>query len=1483
MAKKNILELRGFFKGTISSMSEHDIPQEAASSSMNLDPRSNDGELKGLPADNTVSYQSLKSMKSINDSGKIVVAGVTSGNRVLISDNFLEASPTNAFTTLSSKSAESLTGDPVAVKYGSNMLFGMGNGENDDVLYVGKDKHRRFGNDPTNNYFVETAELTPGVNFGNMTKVINIGDTWFGLVRDGTTIYKFTKTSSGVYKYHSSSTETFHQLKTISLHIDGLYFWVVEKESDGDWKFHKMSVSDMSKVSSDTSINEWLYYDGSGWETISTASSFEINDIYHHKPNNWTGSIDMLKYGAHTNVDGMMFITLRYTNANSYQYLLFIKGIGNGTAYDNTPHFDQYNNAIGSFKLSDINTGSLVQSTDATLNGQISNVAWSGIDNSSTQKKVFWVTDDGSEVKLYCRTYSEDANGAWQSVNNSDAGSKTLDNSGNYTIYRTDDGIELTGNNRTKASNCFTQPPAIIDTERKILLIGLNPETGYEGDAKIYCVNYTDAGALDTNNTVVDVLSGDHTASGDRGKRESAIFSYNQSKGVVLVALRRPVAISVYNIASGGDYFIFNPASDTQTDAFEYATGASGAVVENFDSAQRIRALSCVYNSNSNVFTIAYISHGSESLGVKYVVYQATHTNQTISSGSYNGTSVLYRHVNGTGNGNNSGGNWNRVNNFTSSTKPMQLIQPDAKDNRVYIRYNSSVLSQFSPTTSGYGSITEVYKKDTTDSLLTNVGTSVLGYIEAIARKNTLIFHDLHDGVDDHTIRIYEVNPGDGLLDARGSLAYEPSGGSSSNETIKSVFVGDGDSNTAIVSEAGVLTWIDWTESQKALNTPEGNLIAADSDTVGMVIDWGKNTEFRYATNSFYNSRLSLIYLQFNNAAQIDDNTSNGLLGQLMVSGTRLEHSRISETFLNVNSVGYLVDGNTYYLAVGGEDDGVAKIYYQQTPGLSTVTDGHTFNTLKVREFTSFSKITPNWRVESGTHVQLNAFEYNTNGNWRYALVAKSGLSDTGVVKTQSSSFEILPELTSTTTNNFLANTEVRYKFSITYDGFQESPLSEYFDIAQGSTAYKVKCTLRFWGENNLSKRATSINIYRNQNDSTATEAFTYFRFVKNVPFDTNWDTKTDSSGEDYREFIFTDSGKMGSTYESNTGLNEDLETSIVRFSVGCIFNGSLFTGNGSVSGLDDESNYIFKSQIGKPSMTDWSRDFVILPEVPTAIQGHHNRVVAFSNNSLYRIEPNRMILEDIYEGVGCYGQRSVVSTDMGLFFADNNSIYTYDGMKPVAISGPIEKGMSKAYDSRDKTYLPILEFDSYRKSILVFVKHGTTYGILTFNIPAKRWDYVKLATGDANAPLATTQVHNGNTYYSHASQILNMFKSTSTRDWFWVSKKLNMLTPERKKKFYYITKTGSADVSYTINGSSWTDTRSDTIVKFPNDNRDSQFLKIKVENRTNYTTDTCDSIGVVYKVNNPGSSLGASAVAATYPTGGEGGGGGEDDGDSSN
>ena len=1483
MAKKQILELRGFFPGIISSTSEHDIPTEAASSSMNVDPRSNDGELKGLPQDNTVSFQSLKSMTSINDNGNIVVAGITSNNRVLLSDNFIEASPTNAFTTLSTKTSESLTGDPVAVKYGSNILFGMGNGENDNVLYVGKDKHKRFGTEPTNNYFVETAELTPGVNFSKMSKVINIGDAWFGLTRNGNTIYKFIKTASGVYKYDSSSTETFHQLKTISLHIDGLYFWVVEKESDGDWKFHKMSVSDMSKVSSE-SINEWLYHDGSSWEQISNTSSFEINDIYHHKPANWSGSYDMLNNGSYSNADGTIFISLRYVNSNDYTYLIFIKGVGNGSAYNNTPHFQQYNNAVGSFKLSAINSGSLSQSTDATLNGQSSssNIAWSGIDNTGSTKKVFWITDDGSEIKLYSRTYSEDASGSWQSVDNADVGTKVLDNSGNYTVYRTDEGIENTGNTRTKASSCLTQPPAIIDTTRKIILIGLNPETLYAGDAKIYCVNYTDAGALDTNNNVIDVLSGDHTGGSDRGKRESALFSYNESKGVVLVALRRPVAISIYNTSSSSDYFIFNPASDTQTNAFEYATGASGSVVENFDSAQRIRALSCAYNSNSNLFIISYISHGSESLGVKYVVYSITYTNETISSGSYNGVSVLYRHVNGTGSGNNLNGNWNRVTNFTSSTKPVQMIQPDAKDDRIYIRYNSSVLSQFSPSTSGYGSITEVYKKDTTDSILTNVGSNVLGYIEAIPSKNTLLFHDPHDGTDDHKIRIYEVNSGDGLLEAKGSMAYDPAS-NNADETIISVSVGSGNSNTAIVAEASKLVWIDWTESKKVLNTPEGNLVNADTDTVGMILDWGSNTEFRYNTNNWYNCRLSLIYMQFMNDDKIDDTTSNGLLDNLMVSGTRLEHARISDTYLNINSAAYLLDGSTRYIALAGDLDGVAKVHYQQIPGLGTVTDGYTFSTLKVREFNSFSKIAPNWRIESGSHLQLNAFEYNTNGHWRYSLIAKSGLTDAGVVKTNASSFQIIPTITSTTTNNFTPNTSVRYKFSVTYDGFQESPLSEYFEIDQGSTAYKTQLTVRFWGEATLSKRATSINIYRNQNDPSSVEAFTYYRFVKTIPFDTNWDIKTDSSGENYREFVFTDSGKMGSTYESNTGLNEDLETSIVRFSVGCIFNGSLFSGNGSVSGLDDESNYIFKSQIGKPSMTDWSKDFVILPEVPTAIQGHHNRLVAFSNNSLYRIEPNRMILEDIYEGVGCYGQRSVVSTDMGLFFADNNSIYTYDGIKPIAISGPIEKGMSKSYDLRDKTYIPILEFDSYRKSILVFVKHGTTYGILTFNIPGKRWDYVKLATGDANAPLATTQVHNGSTYYSHASQILNMFKSTSTRDWFWVSKKINMNSPERKKKFYYITKTGDATVSHTLNNSNWTETRSDSVIKFPNTNRDSSFLKIKIENRTSYAVDTCDSVGVVYKLKNPGSALGSSAVAATYPAGGGDSGGGEDDGDSSN
>ena len=61
---KELIEINSFDAGTISSVSEKDIPTEAATYSLNVDPLNRDGQLKGIPEDRLVT--SLSTTVSID-------------------------------------------------------------------------------------------------------------------------------------------------------------------------------------------------------------------------------------------------------------------------------------------------------------------------------------------------------------------------------------------------------------------------------------------------------------------------------------------------------------------------------------------------------------------------------------------------------------------------------------------------------------------------------------------------------------------------------------------------------------------------------------------------------------------------------------------------------------------------------------------------------------------------------------------------------------------------------------------------------------------------------------------------------------------------------------------------------------------------------------------------------------------------------------------------------------------------------------------------------------------------------------------------------------------------------------------------------------------------------------------------------------------------------------------------------------------------
>ena len=52
------------------------------------------------------------------------------------------------------------------------------------------------------------------------------------------------------------------------------------------------------------------------------------------------------------------------------------------------------------------------------------------------------------------------------------------------------------------------------------------------------------------------------------------------------------------------------------------------------------------------------------------------------------------------------------------------------------------------------------------------------------------------------------------------------------------------------------------------------------------------------------------------------------------------------------------------------------------------------------------------------------------------------------------------------------------------------------------------------------------------------------------------------------------------------------------------------------------------------------------------------------------------MVIEDIYEGVGCLSQNAVAISEFGMCFADSNNVYLHDGNTPIQIANNIDGNM---------------------------------------------------------------------------------------------------------------------------------------------------------------------------------------------------------------
>ena len=385
----------------------------------------------------------------------------------------------------------------------------------------------------------------------------------------------------------------------------------------------------------------------------------------------------------------------------------------------------------------------------------------------------------------------------------------------------------------------------------------------------------------------------------------------------------------------------------------------------------------------------------------------------------------------------------------------------------------------------------------------------------------------------------------------------------------------------------------------------------------------------------------------------------------------------------------------------------------------------------------------------------------------------------------------------------------IYYKFSLTYDGFQESPLTDFTVNSNSlSNSYKqisLDLSVTSPAALGLSPRVTNLNVY--WTDDIALKPYTLAKSIfLDINKDPSWFYNTVEGRWDY----ILKHTNTGATYETLNGIPGRRKRTMVNWGLGTMGGPYLFVGDVSHPlESEDITNYIYRSKPNKPDMIDWVNDSIIMPTKPIALAAFKGRLYAWDRNNTYVINQEGMFIEDVYKGIGILNKKAVVVTDYGMCFADANNIYLHDGVSPKAIGNPILRntlkrtwrvGWIRAVEiAQNQGHDINVFYDGPSHSFVV-----TTKGFCqdkceapdqmqgsrgyAFNLLNKRWDYWSIPSVKSYTPGDGNTVYLGDGYfvYSHKTD------HAESKDWQWYSKNMTMGSDTQLKVFNKIKLAGS-------------------------------------------------------------------------------------------
>mgnify|MGYP003145916579 CR=1 FL=1 len=429
------------------------------------------------------------------------------------------------------------------------------------------------------------------------------------------------------------------------------------------------------------------------------------------------------------------------------------------------------------------------------------------------------------------------------------------------------------------------------------------------------------------------------------------------------------------------------------------------------------------------------------------------------------------------------------------------------------------------------------------------------------------------------------------------------------------------------------------------------------------------------------------------------------------------------------------------------------------------------------------------------------------------------------------------------------------WKFAYMYDEYQESPLSHHFTYTPADEKH-IELTIDLYNLAGLPKRVSHLVVYRAENSTAAGVATpdSFYRLVKKMKLDTSFPLQSGGWGSaDFRRKIYLDQlNNIGSSYEARTLMPETLETSIVNYALSTQINSQHIVGKCYKTEISDPMNYLFKSKVNNFDQFDWTTDFLRLPTTPTALASFNGRIFAFDENNTYRINPQGFYIEDVFNGVGCFGPQSVLVTEYGMCYCDKNNIYLHDGKAPKPIGMQILTGDSSySWHNIDTDMTPAVMFDSKRKSFMIFFKSSDGSSVRmawAYNIIFNRWDMLNV--GDAD-PKGFLHGKNGEMFISYSNVLTKFLGSTAAALdlWEWQSKYMTMGEDTMKKNFYDVKVIGDATaptITYGVDGDT-TPTESLVSNKVATADKKSKSLQIKLVQVAG-TTHKVDSIGILHR-----------------------------------